>query len=158
MSSKIIGSVDAQKLTTNPPKADRLFQGPRLDRRLDVNTILGDRQCGQILLPCRTAKNRANKRGNRLTNPYANVFGSNLPERQLQRILEAGCNQVLHKPYQTHELFDAMAQHLGMRYRYEEEAEKPGSEPLEVRAEDIAVLPNAEQACGGDTACGHHLE
>ncbi len=65
---------------------------------------------------------------------------------------------MLHKPYQTHELFDAMAQHLGMRYRYEEEAEKPGSEPLEVRAEDIAVLPNAEQACGGDTACGHHLE
>ncbi|MCB0213716.1 MAG: hypothetical protein KDJ52_30520, partial [Anaerolineae bacterium] len=48
---------------------------------LGVNILLGDRQGKQILLTCRTAKNRAEKRDYRLTNPYANVFGSNLPER-----------------------------------------------------------------------------
>ncbi len=52
---------------------------------MGVNTLLGDRQQGQVLLKCRTAKNRANKKDYRLTNPYANVFGSNLPERQRQQ-------------------------------------------------------------------------
>src|SRR5690606_20497390 len=52
---------------------------------LGVNILLGDRQGKQILLTCRTAKNRAEKRDYRLTNPYANVFGSNLPERQRQQ-------------------------------------------------------------------------
>jgi hypothetical protein len=55
---------------------------------------LGDRQSGRILLTCRTAKNRAEKEDYRLTNPYANVFGMNLSERQRQQyqvfnILEA---------------------------------------------------------------------
>ena len=52
---------------------------------LGVNILLGDRQVGQILLTCRTAQNRAEQEGYRLTNPYANVFGMNLPERQRQQ-------------------------------------------------------------------------
>ncbi|WP_419596258.1 hypothetical protein, partial [Thiolapillus sp.] len=61
---------------------------------LGVNILLGDRQSGQVLLTCRTAKNRAQKEDYRLTNPYANVFGTNLSERQRQQyqvfnILEA---------------------------------------------------------------------
>lgn len=52
---------------------------------LGVNIILGDRQYGQILLTCRTAKNRAEKEDYRLTNPYANVFGMNLGDRQRQQ-------------------------------------------------------------------------
>lgn len=52
---------------------------------LSVNILLGDRQDGRILLTCRTAKNRAEKEDYRLTNPYANVFGMNLPERQRQQ-------------------------------------------------------------------------
>ncbi|WP_431065466.1 hypothetical protein [Methylotuvimicrobium sp.] len=61
---------------------------------LGVNILLGDRYGRQILLTCRTAKNRAEKEDYRLTNPYANVFGMNLPERQRQQyqvfnILEA---------------------------------------------------------------------
>ncbi|MCY4610128.1 MAG: hypothetical protein OXC38_00200 [Gammaproteobacteria bacterium] len=49
---------------------------------LGTNILLGDRQGRQILLTCRTAKNRAQMKDYRLTNPYANVFGVNLPERQ----------------------------------------------------------------------------
>jgi len=52
---------------------------------LGVNILLGDRQYGQILLTCRTAKNRAEKEDYRLTNPYANVFGMNLSDRQRQQ-------------------------------------------------------------------------
>lgn len=52
---------------------------------LGVNILLGDRQGRQILLTCRTAKNRAEKEAYRHTNPYANVFGMNLPERQRQQ-------------------------------------------------------------------------
>ena len=52
---------------------------------LGVNILLGDRQGRQVLLTCRTAKNRAEKEDYRQTNPYANVFGMNLPERQRQQ-------------------------------------------------------------------------
>ena len=52
---------------------------------LCVNILLGDSHGGQILLTCRTAKNRAEKEDYRLTNPYVNVFGVNLPERQRQQ-------------------------------------------------------------------------
>lgn len=61
---------------------------------LSVNIILGDQHGRKILLTCRTAKNRAEKEDYKLTNPYSNVFGMNLPERQRQQyqvfnILEA---------------------------------------------------------------------
>ena len=52
---------------------------------LSVNILLGDRQGRQILLTCRTARNRADREDYRQTNPYANVFGMNLPERQRQQ-------------------------------------------------------------------------
>ncbi len=52
---------------------------------LGVNILLGDRQSGRVLLTCRTAKNRAEKEDYRLTNPYANVFGMNLSDRQRQQ-------------------------------------------------------------------------
>ncbi len=52
---------------------------------LAVNILLGDRQSGRVLLTCRTAKNRAEKEDYRLTNPYANVFGMNLSDRQRQQ-------------------------------------------------------------------------
>lgn len=52
---------------------------------LGVNILLGDCQRGQVLLTCRTAKNRAQKKEYRLTNPYANVFGTNLSDRQRQQ-------------------------------------------------------------------------
>ena len=61
---------------------------------LSVNIVLGDRKNGRVLLTCRAAQNRAKNEDYRLTNPYANVFGANLPERQRQQyqvfnILEA---------------------------------------------------------------------
>ena len=52
---------------------------------LCVNILLGDRRPQRILLTCRTARKRAEKHDYALTNPYANVLGANLPERQRQQ-------------------------------------------------------------------------
>ena len=52
---------------------------------LAINIILGDQQGGQSLLSCRTAKNRAKQSAYAKTNPYANVFGANLPEKDRQK-------------------------------------------------------------------------
>ncbi|MXY70171.1 MAG: hypothetical protein F4Y47_16700 [Acidobacteriia bacterium] len=49
---------------------------------LCVNILLGDGSPQRILLTCRTARSRAENRAYALTNPYANVLGGNLPERQ----------------------------------------------------------------------------
>lgn len=51
---------------------------------LGVNILLGDRK-SQGLLTCKSAKNRVRQDQYRYTNPYSNVFGSNLPERQRQQ-------------------------------------------------------------------------
>ena len=52
---------------------------------LCVNILLGDRRPQRILLTCRTARKRAENQDYELTNPYANVLGANLPERQRQQ-------------------------------------------------------------------------
>ncbi len=44
---------------------------------------------------------------------------------QRQSILEAGCDEVVHKPFQTHEIFETMREQLGVHYIYEEEIDTP---------------------------------
>jgi len=67
-----------------------------------------------------TAKIRSLPGGNevKIVALTASVF-----KEQHMGILEAGCDEVMHKPYQSHKIFDAMARHLGVRYLYEEGAE-----------------------------------
>ena len=81
------GSVFRQRLgeLMKLSRANRMHLPIRDLLLLGVNILLGDRQGPQILLTCRTAKNRAKEKEYRLTNPYANVFGMNLPERQRQQ-------------------------------------------------------------------------
>lgn len=60
--------------------ANRLHLPIRHLLLLTVNIILGDAESATTgLLTCRKAKNRANSDKYRSTNPYANVFGGNLP-------------------------------------------------------------------------------
>jgi PAS domain S-box-containing protein len=42
-------------------------------------------------------------------------------KEQRQGILQAGCDEVIRKPFQAHEIFDTMGRHLDVRYIYEEE-------------------------------------
>jgi CheY-like chemotaxis protein len=48
-------------------------------------------------------------------------------KEQRESILEAGCDEVVYKPFQAHEIFETMGEQLGVRYVYEEEADKPPS-------------------------------
>ncbi|MTI64869.1 MAG: hypothetical protein FH755_13365 [Methylophaga sp.] len=66
-------------------RANRLHIPIRDLLLLGINILLGDQHPQQTLLTCRTAHNRAQSGDYRLTNPYANVFGVNLPERQRQQ-------------------------------------------------------------------------
>ena len=81
------GSVFRQRLgeLMKLARANRMHLPIRDLLLLGVNILLGDRQGQQVLLTCRTAKNRAEREDYRLTNPYANVFGMNLLERQRQQ-------------------------------------------------------------------------
>lgn len=41
-------------------------------------------------------------------------------EEEKARILAAGCNEVVRKPLQIHEIYETMGQYLGINYKYEE--------------------------------------
>ncbi|MES9956409.1 MAG: transporter substrate-binding domain-containing protein [Sedimenticola sp.] len=61
---------------------------------------------------------------------------------QRQKMLDIGCNDVIHKPYQAHQIFDAMAEQLGVHYRYEDEVEeKPPAPSTVLTAEMLKCLP-----------------
>ncbi|MCU7935991.1 MAG: response regulator, partial [Candidatus Thiodiazotropha sp. (ex Dulcina madagascariensis)] len=62
-------------------------------------------------------------------------------KEQRTAILEAGCDEVVRKPFKSHEIFDALAKQLGVRYRYEESAVKATAEWVEISAEAVAALP-----------------
>jgi signal transduction histidine kinase/DNA-binding response OmpR family regulator len=62
-------------------------------------------------------------------------------KEQRKSILQAGCDGVVLKPFQAHELFDAMAEQLGVRYRYETPEEIPSIEPVEVSADKVSAIP-----------------
>ncbi|MCU7904751.1 MAG: nitrate- and nitrite sensing domain-containing protein [Candidatus Thiodiazotropha sp. (ex Epidulcina cf. delphinae)] len=60
---------------------------------------------------------------------------------QRATILEAGCDEVVRKPFKSYEIFDTMARQLGVRYRYEKVTAKPTGKAVEVNAEAVASLP-----------------
>jgi len=58
-------------------------------------------------------------------------------KEQRKSILEAGCDEVVYKPFQAHEIFETMREQLGVHYIYEEELDKPPS--LAGKVVDIAL-------------------
>ena len=58
-------------------------------------------------------------------------------EDDREKVLNVGCNDFIRKPFQQKELFDKIAQHLGVQYRYqtiEVSAQKSSVELLSVEA------------------------
>ncbi len=47
-------------------------------------------------------------------------------EEEREEILEKGCDDFVRKPFRENEIFDTMARHLNLRYRYEDEPEPVG--------------------------------
>jgi PAS domain S-box-containing protein len=52
-------------------------------------------------------------------------------EDDRMRIIQAGCDDFIRKPYRENEIFDALARHLGLRFVYEEKPVTP-SEKIEL--------------------------
>jgi len=61
---------------------------------------------------------------------------------QRASILKAGCDDIVHKPFQALEVFDTMAAQLGVRYLYDEAVEAQGGEPIVQDKLDIADIPD----------------
>ena len=66
-------------------------------------------------------------------------------KEQHQRILQEGCDDVLHKPFRAGDLFATMERYLGVRYRYAEESmEVPAQPAVHLTGAMLKRLP-AEQ-------------
>ncbi|MDX2431706.1 MAG: ATP-binding protein, partial [Bacteroides sp.] len=71
------------------------------------------------------------------------VTASVLAEQQ-QNILACGCDELIHKPFREHDIFEAIAQHLGVEYLYREaEKEQKRIQQGYLTAEMLAALPAA---------------
>ena len=67
-------------------------------------------------------------------------------KEQRKRILEVGCDELVHKPYKSNEILDLMEKLLGVRYRFEETIEVSPVETARVSADAIAALPREIRA------------
>ncbi|MGB3516181.1 MAG: PAS domain S-box protein, partial [Elainellaceae cyanobacterium] len=70
------------------------------------------------------------------------LTASALEEEKLV-VLSAGCNDFVRKPFREADLFSKMADYLGLRYVYEEQAIAPPVtlDPLDLTPEDLSVMP-----------------
>ena len=62
-------------------------------------------------------------------------------EEERRDILAAGCDDFIRKPYKDTEIFDALVNHLGVRFAYEEETPAAGDGDLPLTAAALAELP-----------------
>ena len=61
---------------------------------------------------------------------------------QRNQVMAAGLDDFVRKPYRPRDIFDCMARHLGVRYRYSESAPPSPSEPATaLPLEALAALP-----------------
>ncbi len=60
-----------------------------------------------------------------------------------EQILAAGCDAFVRKPFREQEIFDVMAEHLGIKYQYEEEPDEelPVETDVELHKVQLAALP-----------------
>ena len=62
-------------------------------------------------------------------------------KRQRQRILAAGCNDMVFKPFQAHEIFETMTRLLGVEYIYADPEDDVSPSKAELTATMLAELP-----------------
>ncbi|MEG4485034.1 PAS domain S-box protein [Microcoleus sp. D2_18a_B4] len=63
-------------------------------------------------------------------------------EEDREKVLMAGCNDFISKPFQQRELFDKLAKYLGVQYIYEVVEQTPQKQLVEtVSVEDISMMP-----------------
>ncbi|MET0022880.1 MAG: ATP-binding protein [Sedimenticola sp.] len=61
---------------------------------------------------------------------------------QRQKVIEVGCDDLVHKPYQANEILDVMAEQLGVKYFYEDTVEEEVTRrPVTLTVEMLNKLP-----------------
>ncbi|MFB2983105.1 GAF domain-containing protein [Microseira sp. BLCC-F43] len=70
-------------------------------------------------------------------------------EEERQVIISAGCDEFVRKPFKQEELLRAIAQHLGVKYLYEDEAPQ-----IESQRQNLPNLQNLETMPNSDIALG----
>jgi PAS domain S-box-containing protein len=67
------------------------------------------------------------------------AISASVLEEEKEAILAAGCDGFVRKPYREEEIFNVMAQYLGLKYAYEREAEEamPAESDVEVNFEQL---------------------
>jgi PAS domain S-box-containing protein len=64
-------------------------------------------------------------------------------EEERMKIMQAGCDDFIRKPYREREIFDALTKHLGLRFVYEEEqALSLKEQQTELRSEHLEKVPS----------------
>ena len=66
-------------------------------------------------------------------------------KEQRPNILQAGCDEVVHKPFQVQEIFDVMAEQLGVRYLYEEVTRERGAPSEDKLSTEILTALSEDQ-------------
>ncbi len=64
-------------------------------------------------------------------------------EDQKSKMLEAGCNKLIHKPYRPAEIFATMAKYLNIEYEYETKEIKENKNSEKLKIKDINSIPNS---------------
>ena len=63
-------------------------------------------------------------------------------EEERRQILAAGCDDFIRKPFRIHEIFEALARHLGMRFIYEESATPLTADAADISENSLKHLPS----------------
>ena len=62
-------------------------------------------------------------------------------EEERAAVLASGCDDLVCKPFRTHTIFEKMAEHLGVKYLYEDDPTEPEVLPTQIlQPDDLAVL------------------
>ncbi len=63
-------------------------------------------------------------------------------DEERERVLDAGCDDFIRKPFRESELFEVMSRHLGVRYVYEEDDIREAAIVQELSPDDFSSLPD----------------
>nr|WP_242032767.1 PAS domain S-box protein [Oscillatoria sp. FACHB-1406] len=92
---------------------------------------------------CKESNSIAPARGSLKPAPIVAITASAFEEDR-QKVLSAGCNDFIRKPFQEVEILQALGQYLGVRYRYEDETSfnDKALSASDVEQADLSVLPS----------------
>jgi PAS domain S-box-containing protein len=79
-----------------------------------------------------------NKLSTKIIALTASVF-----EEEQSNILAAGCDDLVRKPFQEGDIFEKIAQHLGVKYLYEAATPRSITNPQELTSDQLAALPSS---------------